>query len=180
MSHLIDASVGRPAVANVDVAVDNLALGALLQEGVEVILHGGEVGPGLVAHGREEDGRLGVPAGDDAAVPGGEGGVPQLEERPDLGLGDVVLAGLGGLVELLELAEAEEVERRVGAGDGSGDEGVGGNGPGGGRRRGGREGRRRGGGGEGDGERGELHGWVRRGVVKSTSCKIVGRRGAES
>ncbi len=89
----VDSGVACPSVSDVDVSLEDLSLWLLLEEGVEVVLHSVEVCARSVAHGWEEDWALGVSVGDDAGVSGGESGVPQAEERPDLFLGDVGLYG---------------------------------------------------------------------------------------
>ena len=73
---------------------------------------------------------LGVTTGNNPRIPGSQSTIPKLEQGTNLRLSDIVLANLGGLVELLELAEAEEVELRVaaGGGDGGGNVGEGGGG----------------------------------------------------
>ena len=96
-THLVNAGVLGPAIADADVTLEDLALGLLEKEGVEVVLDGGKVGTGGVAHCGEEDGILGVALGNNAGIAGGEGVVPQGEEGTDLGLGDV-LGGAGGHV----------------------------------------------------------------------------------
>ena len=60
--------------------LDDLSLGLLEQERVEVILHRGEVRARDVTDGRKENRRLGVSAGNDARITGGQGLIPQLEE----------------------------------------------------------------------------------------------------
>jgi len=151
---LVNTSIRSPSVSDVDLPVEDLPLRLLEEEGVEVILDAREVGAGLVGDRGEEDGRLGVTARHDARVAGGEGGVPQFEERPHLGLGDVALPRLG--VELLGLAEEVEggdTVRDHGSVHDSGDAAASDGGEAG----VGREPAGLGEEGEGDGEGGELH-----------------------
>mmetsp|Transcript_19124 Transcript_19124/g.35638 ORF Transcript_19124/g.35638 Transcript_19124/m.35638 type:complete len:434 (-) Transcript_19124:79-1380(-) len=132
---VVNSGVHGPAVADGDLSLDDLALGLLLKEGIEVILDGGEVGAGGVRDSGEKDGILGVPLGDDLGIAGGECRVPEVEEGTDLILGDVLGDALGRGGRLGPAEEGPEAHVQlgggagrlddIGAGDGSTDEGAG-------------------------------------------------------
>mmetsp|Transcript_16065 Transcript_16065/g.26155 ORF Transcript_16065/g.26155 Transcript_16065/m.26155 type:complete len:471 (+) Transcript_16065:329-1741(+) len=52
---LINTTIGRPSIANVDIAIENFAQRLLEEEGVEVVLHRGKVRAWLVRDGGKED-----------------------------------------------------------------------------------------------------------------------------
>ena len=120
-SHLVDTRVLAPAVSDADITAQDLALGLLLEEPIKVILEAGKVGPGNVADGGKEDGVLGIPAGHDARVAGGQGIVPEVEQGPDLVLGNVPTGR--GLGRRLLLLVDEELVADDASGKGTGAEG---------------------------------------------------------
>lgn len=105
MTHLVNASILGPAITDADVTLEDLALGLLEEEGIEVVLDGGKVGARSVADGGEKDGLLGIALGDDARIAGGEGVVPKGEEGTNLGLGNVLGSAGGGVGAELDLAK---------------------------------------------------------------------------
>mmetsp|Transcript_19716 Transcript_19716/g.42838 ORF Transcript_19716/g.42838 Transcript_19716/m.42838 type:complete len:321 (-) Transcript_19716:84-1046(-) len=116
---LVDASIGCPSIANVDLPIDDLSLWLLEEEGVEVILDGGKVGTWLVRDGREEDWRLSVTTGHNPRITRGQRRIPKLEQCADLLLRNFP-TDLGRRVEFLGLAPsgAEEIELSVARGSG--------------------------------------------------------------
>ena len=52
-THLINTSIGRPSIANVDLAIDYFTLWLLEEEGVEVVLHRGKIYNGVKIRSHE-------------------------------------------------------------------------------------------------------------------------------
>ena len=54
-TYLVDARVRSPSISNCNLAIQNLSLWLLKEEGIEVILDGCKVGTWLVRYGGEKD-----------------------------------------------------------------------------------------------------------------------------
>ena len=101
-SHLVDTSVLAPAVSDADITAQDLALGLLLEESIKVILEAGKVGSGNIADGGKKHWVLGISAGNDARITGGQSIVPEGKQGPDLTFGDIRTGrGLGRSLLLL-------------------------------------------------------------------------------
>ncbi len=87
----VDTGVRSPSLSDVDVSLNDFSLWLLLEEGIEVVLDGVEIGTWFVTNGWEKNWALGVSIGDDSGVSGSESRVPKAEEGSYLVLGDVSL-----------------------------------------------------------------------------------------